>query len=211
MGFAEPATPERGARTHGWLFALADGVGGHDDGEVASRAGDRASDASGFRKAPPKRAAGRAADPAGARSQLARVRNRQTASAGGSNMATTMVACALRYDRVAVAHAGDSRCYLIRDGFATLLTRDHTVANEQLELGILSAKESATSHQPPHAGAVSGQSTCSSTSIWLNIRCLPGMFWCCARTGCTTRWRARKWRARGPRRPILTGGGAQAD
>ncbi len=29
-------------------------------------------------------------------------------------MATTLVACALRYDRVVVAHAGDSRCYLIR-------------------------------------------------------------------------------------------------
>ena len=34
---------------------------------------------------------------------------------------------------------------LIREGCATLLTRDHTVANEQLKLGILSAKEFATS------------------------------------------------------------------
>src|ERR1039458_70137 len=36
LGCALPATPER-ARTHGWLFALADGVGGHDHGEVAAR------------------------------------------------------------------------------------------------------------------------------------------------------------------------------
>ena len=38
---------------------------------------------------------------------------------GGSGrhaMATTMVACALRFDRVVVAHVGDSRCYLIRRG-----------------------------------------------------------------------------------------------
>lgn len=64
-------------------------------------------------------------------------------------MATTIVACALRFDRVTVAHVGDSRCYLIRRGRATLLTRDHTLANEQVRLGILSsgqAKESATRH-----------------------------------------------------------------
>ena len=49
-------------------------------------------------------------------------------SPGGTSMATTLVACALRYDRVVVAHVGDSRCYLIRQGQARLLTRDHTVA-----------------------------------------------------------------------------------
>jgi serine/threonine protein phosphatase PrpC len=36
IGYVSPATPEE-ARTHGWLFALADGVGGHAHGEVASR------------------------------------------------------------------------------------------------------------------------------------------------------------------------------
>lgn len=54
-------------------------------------------------------------------------------------MATTLVACALRFDRVTVAHVGDSRCYLIRRDRATLLTCDHTLANEQVRLGILSS------------------------------------------------------------------------
>jgi len=60
-------------------------------------------------------------------------------------MATTLVACALRYDRLVVAHAGDSRCYLIRGGQARLLTRDHTVAQEQARIGILTAKEASES------------------------------------------------------------------
>jgi len=42
-----------------------------------------------------------------------------------------------------VAHVGDSRCYLIRGGHATALTRDHTFANEQVRLGVLSAREAA--------------------------------------------------------------------
>ena len=58
-------------------------------------------------------------------------------------MATTIVACALRHDRAVVAHVGDSRCYLIRDGRATQLTRDHSLVQEQARLGLLTAKEAA--------------------------------------------------------------------
>jgi protein phosphatase len=62
---------------------------------------------------------------------------------GGVAMATTLVACILRFDRVVVAHVGDSRCYLIRRGHASQLTRDHTIANEHVRLGILSSREAA--------------------------------------------------------------------
>jgi serine/threonine protein phosphatase PrpC len=58
-------------------------------------------------------------------------------------MATTVVACAFRYDRVVVAHVGDSRCYLIRHGLASQITRDHTVVAEQVRMGLLSAREAA--------------------------------------------------------------------
>jgi len=51
----------------------------------------------------------------------------------------------LRHDRATVAHAGDSRCYLIRHGRAQALTRDHTVARDQARLGVLSAKEESES------------------------------------------------------------------
>ena len=143
LGHAAPDSEEH-ARTHGWLFALADGVGGHDDGEVASRAAIEHL-TSGFLKAPKNEPLGALLTRLVKEANLCVYEKGKRAGTGGSNMATTIVACALRYDRVAVAHAGDSRCYLIRDGSATLLTRDHTVANEQLKLGILSAKEFATS------------------------------------------------------------------
>ena len=71
LGYAAPETPER-ARTHGWLFALADGVGGHDDGEVASRAAvEHLID--GFRERAQERGARRAADAPGAGRQPVRL------------------------------------------------------------------------------------------------------------------------------------------
>ena len=41
-------------------------------------------------------------------------------------MATTLVACALRYDQAVVSHVGDSRCYHIRNGQPRQVTQDHT-------------------------------------------------------------------------------------
>jgi PPM family protein phosphatase len=60
-------------------------------------------------------------------------------------MATTIVAAALRADRATIAHVGDSRCYLIREDRARPITRDHSVAAEQVRLGILSPRDAAES------------------------------------------------------------------
>jgi len=139
LGHALPASPAE-VRSHGWLFALADGVGGHERGEVASRTAVE-SVLAGFRRA-------QAGDAHYALMQrLVNGANLQVYEAGmgtgpgGTAMATTIVACALRYDRAVVANVGDSRCYLVRHGSATLLTRDHTVANDQVRMGLLSAEE----------------------------------------------------------------------
>jgi len=131
-------------RSHGWFFALADGVGGHDHGEVASKAAVEDL-LSGFQAA-------RASEPLAALLvRLVQEANQyvyeiaKKATPGGSSMATTIVACAFRHDRTVVAHVGDSRCYLVRQRLAKLLTRDHTVAQDQARLGILSAKDAAES------------------------------------------------------------------
>jgi protein phosphatase len=60
-------------------------------------------------------------------------------------MATTLVACALRYDQAIVSHVGDSRCYLVRDGRARQVTQDHTLVNEQRKMGLISSAEIADS------------------------------------------------------------------
>jgi PPM family protein phosphatase len=141
LGHVEPGTPDE-VRARGWLFALADGVGGHDSGEVASRAAIE-SVLAGFRTATPGEA-----HPA-LLTRLVRDANSSVVHAAhdsstrGSNMATTIVTCGLRYDRATVAHVGDSRCYLVRRGQGTVLTRDHTIASEHMRLGILSAQEAA--------------------------------------------------------------------
>lgn len=132
------------ARTHGWLFALADGVGGQDRGEVASRTAVE-SVCAGFSQAP----AGElhsALLPRLVQAANSKVFEAGTGAGGAGAIATTLVACALRFDRALVAHVGDSRCYLVRRNHATALTRDHTVANEQLAMGLLSAREASSVH-----------------------------------------------------------------
>ncbi len=142
-GHVTPQNPAQ-ARSHGWLFVLADGVGGHDHGEVASQ---MAVDClmEGFRGS-------RGGEPHTALlARLAYKANTRiyeaghAAGSGGIRMATTLVACALRHDRAVIAHAGDSRCYLIRRSQTTQITRDHTVANEHVRLGLISAGESSQS------------------------------------------------------------------
>jgi protein phosphatase len=148
IGYAEPGTPQH-ARSHGWLFVLADGLGGHDRGEVASQLAVDTLVSSFY------------ASPAGEVARVTLQRLVQDANLkisdcaaatgpGGSSMATTLVACLLRYDRATVAHVGDSRCYLIRRGHASVLTHDHTLVGEQVRMGILSeeeAKKSEKRHQ----------------------------------------------------------------
>jgi len=157
LGHVLPASPAQ-AQSQGWLFALADGVGGQERGEVASRLAVETVQ-SGFRKIPkgimhvsllprlvqeanhaivdqghaaPHRSDARYSDPGGA------------ILPGGTHMATTLVLCALRFDSAVVSHVGDSRCYLIRNGNMTPLTHDHTMVDEQVRLGLISKTEAAS-------------------------------------------------------------------
>jgi serine/threonine protein phosphatase PrpC len=141
LGQVIPATPAQ-VHSHGWLFVLADGMGGHEDGEIASRLAVETM-LTGFRKIP------KGVMHASLLPRLVQDANHAVYEAGharnarGGTMGSTLVACALRFDSAVVSHVGDSRCYLFRSGHGGPLTRDHTVADEQIRLGILSPSEAA--------------------------------------------------------------------
>jgi serine/threonine protein phosphatase PrpC len=144
LGWIEPA--RSGAdQGRGWLFALADGVGGQADGEIAARTAVEFL-LEGFQKT------GKAEPIRTILSRLVQAANTKVfeaglaAKPGGVAMATTIVVCALRFDRVTVAHVGDSRCYLIRGRRATALTRDHTFVGEHARLGLLTNRAAGARH-----------------------------------------------------------------
>ncbi len=139
MGSFIPASRYQ-ARTHGYLFAVADGVGGMDLGEIASS------------KAIEVMTEEFASAQAGTMliSLLPRLVQHANAAVHdctleqqyrGKKMATTLVACALRYDQAIVSHVGDSRCYLVRNGQARQVTQDHTLVSEQRKMGLISAED----------------------------------------------------------------------
>ena len=132
------------ARSHGYLFAVADGVGGMDLGEVAS-----ATAISTVTKE-----FGQAQEGSLLTGLLPRLVQHANAAVHdcrmapeyrGKNMATTLVACALRYNQAIISHVGDSRCYLVRGGQARQITDDHTWVNQQRKLGLISASDMSSS------------------------------------------------------------------
>ena len=142
LGYLLPYTPEQ-LRSHGCVFVLADGVGGQQKGEVASQLAVETVLA-GFSSAKSGEAHKAVLSRLIQNANL-QVYEQGSAAPAKAGMATTIVACALRADRAVIAHVGDSRCYLFREGRGRIITRDHTVAAEQVRLGILSASEASES------------------------------------------------------------------
>ena len=135
---------------HG-ILALADGMGGHRAGEVASRMATETLVA-GLRAAAERfHANGRQHAPLLAMGESINRANRAIFEAGRLDsryrgMGTTMAAAVFHDDRVALAHVGDSRIYRVRDGKLALLTRDDSLLRDQVELGVISAAEASQSH-----------------------------------------------------------------
>ncbi len=129
-----------GGGAGGALFAVADGMGGHAAGEVASRIAVEA--LATLPAAGPLAAAVRVAN--------GRIFEAQGGGKEGgdlSGMGTTVVA--LRFSRTEtglaaeVAHVGDSRAYLFRDGLLLPLTEDHSFVNVLLKGGIIDREEAS--------------------------------------------------------------------
>jgi serine/threonine protein phosphatase PrpC len=123
----------------GPLFVVCDGLGGHAAGEVASRTAVesalRSWAASGQSAAhQAARSAVRAANLSVYDASLERARR---------GMATTLTALTLAGREAVVAHVGDTRAYLVRDGVCSQLTADHSRVGDMLRMGLISPEQAA--------------------------------------------------------------------
>ncbi|MDP8924961.1 MAG: Stp1/IreP family PP2C-type Ser/Thr phosphatase [Chloroflexota bacterium] len=131
-----PDTPEVARR--GLFCAVADGMGGHAAGDVASSiAVQSARDAY---YAADTDAVDRALRDAIAAANLA-VHRAGAGAQGRDHMGSTLTAAVVLGDQMVVGHVGDSRCYVVRDGSIRQLTRDHSWVAEAVEAGDLTAEE----------------------------------------------------------------------
>jgi serine/threonine protein phosphatase PrpC len=144
----------RWGREEGRLFVVADGMGGHSGGKEASAlavaiiqdfllgavewlcSGSDERVIAGQFQAALRRADARVCEEA----------NRNPALHG---MGTTVTVAYSAGDDLFVAHAGDSRCYLLRGGVIQQLTRDHTLVDQLVQNGVI-APDQAHTHQLRH-------------------------------------------------------------
>jgi serine/threonine protein phosphatase PrpC len=118
------------------LFAVADGMGGAQAGEVASKLAAAAlEDTDPGRLTGPERVASLIQE------ANRRVHERSSSDPSTSGMGTTMTVALVEDDGVVIGHVGDSRAYLVRNGHIEQITEDHSLVNELLKSGKLSAQE----------------------------------------------------------------------
>jgi protein phosphatase len=134
----EPSTPEEGEE-HGWLYIVADGVGGADAGEIASQFATEQVQAHYLATSENREWHGRLLDAM----QTANSNLRQMVAErnDSSRMATTMVALVLHDSVATLANVGDSRAYHWRNGRLEQITKDQTLVAKLVEEGAITAQE----------------------------------------------------------------------
>jgi PPM family protein phosphatase len=141
VAWREPENAQERAR-NGWLYLLADGAGGMDAGELASRYAT-------------ERLLQHYLEGAGERDWGLRLHRAMLAAnhdlrqlsvtkAAQNRMATTMVAAVIAGSRAYIGNVGDSRAYLWRDGAVQQITRDQSLVAKLVEEGAITAEEAAT-------------------------------------------------------------------
>jgi serine/threonine protein phosphatase PrpC len=140
-GYFEPANDTERAEM-GWLFVVADGMGGHRGGEIASDLAVRTirdryyADAGASRSAVLKSAVEEA-------NRL--ILHESVADASLLGMGTTCTSMAIHNGFAYFVHVGDSRAYVLRQGELVQLTQDHSLVGEMVRSGILT-EEDARNH-----------------------------------------------------------------
>jgi protein phosphatase len=127
------------------VYAVADGMGGHAAGEVASEIAIQALAES--MRGDDAKTRPRSVEDAASQLRIAinegnrRILESVQSRAECRGMGTTLIALLLLQERAVIGHVGDSRAYLFRDGRLRLLTSDHSLVNEQVKQGRLTVEE----------------------------------------------------------------------
>jgi serine/threonine protein phosphatase PrpC len=124
---------EQTLQSHGQLYAVADGLGGYEHGGIASTLALETFFSNFYSGSPHK-------SPQNLRQgfQAANLAVAQTAQRMQARMGTTLSAINIIGDQLHIAHIGDSRVYLVRNGKALCLTNDHTAVGEMVRMRVLS-------------------------------------------------------------------------
>ena len=117
------------------LFAVADGMGGHEAGEVASEITINT-----LNDLAPQSADAEALARAVVAANL-NVIKAPSQGVGREGMGTTLTAAILEKERLVIAQVGDSRAYLLHNGSLQQLTRDHSLMADMIEAGQLTEAE----------------------------------------------------------------------
>lgn len=117
------------------LFVVADGMGGHAAGEVASEIAVKTIEELAPNHADAE-ALGRAVEEANRD-----IINAAIAGEGREGMGTTVTAAILERNHLVIAQVGDSRAYLLHNGELTQLTRDHSLMANMIEAGQITPEE----------------------------------------------------------------------
>lgn len=139
VGSWEPTNDTERSQT-GWLYIVADGVGGAEAGEVASQLATEQT-ITHFIESVVEDSAERLRDAI----QRANDDIRQAASMRGRGgyMATTLCAAFIHDDHVFVANVGDSRGYHLHNGKLEQITNDHSLVAQLVEQGLITPEEAA--------------------------------------------------------------------
>ena len=132
----------------GHLFVVADGMGGHRSGSEASKfvvqycANSILNSTRGLLQIEPSKEDSFGEDLKCMLTNAHRaIEERSKTNNDFEGMGTTLTLAYVAWPRIFIVHAGDTRCYLLRNGELKLVTRDHTVANEMILRGHLAPEE----------------------------------------------------------------------
>lgn len=132
-----PNVDEALLQSRGYLFAIADGMGGYGGGQDASRVSLETLYETFYGPDAPSLASA-------VQSANMAVRRLSMQAGRDPRMGTTLAAVLLYNHSAVVAHVGDSRVYLIRQGVIEQITRDHSLLQEQLQAGLIAPEQVAS-------------------------------------------------------------------